>query len=60
MGKKEDLINYIHDELDYIYCYNCKHQDNCEDDMCYRKYMGWQVSDGVVDRIVEMAMREEK
>ena len=58
MSKKEELIEFIHGELDYIYCYNCKHQNDCENDECHRKYMGWQVSDEVVDRIVEIAMRE--
>lgn len=60
MSKKEELIEFIHGELDNIYCYNCKHQGDCENDECHRKYMGWQVSDGVVNKIVEIAMREEQ
>ena len=60
MSKKEELIEFIHGELDNIYCYNCKHQNDCERDWCIRKSMGWQVSDEVVDRIVEIAMRKEE
>ena len=60
MNKKERLLEFIHGELDHIYCYNCKHNDNCENDDCHRKYMGWQVSDEVVDEIVEIAMRKEE
>lgn len=60
MSKKEELIEFLHGELDFIYCYNCKHMDDCENDMCHRKNMGWQVSDAVVDEIVEIAMRKEE
>lgn len=60
MNKKERLLEFIHGELDHIYCYNCKHQENCENDDCHRKYMGWQVSDGVIDEILKIAMRKEE
>lgn len=58
MSKKEELIEFIHEELDAVYCYNCKHQEDCDDDYCHRKNIGWSVSDEVVNRIVEIAMRE--
>lgn len=64
MGKREELTEFLHGELDNIYCYNCRHQndplpkDDC--DFCHRKSMGWQVSDAVIERAVEIAMSEEK
>ncbi len=60
MNKAEELAEFLKDELYNIYCYNCRHQNNCENDMCYRKYMGWQVSDGVIAKAVEIATRKEE
>lgn len=59
MSKKEELEKFLHGELDNIYCYNCRKGDDCDDDECHRKNMGWQASQGLIDRIVEIAMRKE-
>lgn len=63
MSKKEELIEFLHGELYNPYCYNCRWDDADENehcDWCNRKSIGWQVSEGVVDRIVEIAMRKEE
>ena len=59
MSKREELEDYLRDELYSIYCYNCRHQHHCENDMCHRKYMGWQVSDEVIEKACDIAEKEE-
>ena len=55
---KEKITNIIYEELSYIYCYNCRGNDNedfCED--CHRKYMNWAIAkptaEGIANKIVE-------
>lgn len=54
MSTREEIKEKLRDELDYIYCYNCRKREDCEDDDCHRKYMGWQPSDGLLDLIIDI------
>ncbi len=67
MSKAEELTAFLRNELDNIYCYNCKNEDTENNgdgehpcDWCHRKYMGWQASDGVINRVIEIATRREE
>jgi uncharacterized Zn finger protein (UPF0148 family) len=45
MTQKEIVSKIIFDSLGYIYCPNCRYnneRDNCDD--CHRKAMGWEIS----------------
>lgn len=55
---REEIKEKLRYELDYIYCYNCRKGDDCEDDMCHRKYMGWQPSEGLLDGIIDICLAE--
>ena len=55
MGK---IAEIIYEELDYMYCDNCRYQidsvdeygtDHCED--CHRKYNGWAISKETAEAI---------
>lgn len=64
---KDKISELLYNELDYIYCDNCKffsiseEESNekygywgCED--CYRKYMGWKISKKFSDKLAEKIM----
>lgn len=49
----------IYDELSYIYCHNCEHEDGeCDD--CNRKQMGWSVSKDVANDLAEKIIETSK
>ena len=53
MNTKQEIIEYIKNEMSNIYCYNCKHdqdEEGCE--WCHRKNMNWHISD---EKAEEMA-----
>lgn len=64
----DNIVKILEEELSYIYCYNCKHNDMtiedendpCED--CHRKYMEWQLSNESAVNIAEKILKimEEK
>lgn len=56
--KKAELIKFIQNELCYVYCSNCRGNDEknfegCED--CHRKYIGWEIGLPTATRIAEKA-----
>lgn len=64
MGKIADII---YDELFYMYCDNCRYQndsideyeiDHCEN--CHRKYNGWGVSKETTEAIEKRCLKEIK
>jgi ribosomal protein L37AE/L43A len=64
MGKIADII---YEELDYMYCDNCRYQKNSEDkygmdhcDDCHRKYNGWGVSKETAEAIEKRYLKEMK
>lgn len=60
MNKREELAEFLRNELDSIYCYNCRNEGKEEPcDWCHRKYMQWQVSDAVIEKACDIAEREE-
>ena len=63
MGKIADII---YTELSYVYCDNCRYNDNpvdrydidhCEN--CHRKYNGWAVSRETAEFIEKQCENEE-
>lgn len=64
---RDEIVEKLRSELDDIYCYNCKHEsaENHRDgehpcEWCHRKYMHWQPSDELIERIVDIAERKEE
>lgn len=57
MTCQKEISDLIYNELDYMYCDNCRHWAETGDDTpcqdCHRKYNGWSVSRAVSDRIAE-------
>lgn len=63
MNKKETIAVLLKEELSYVYCFNCEHQDNedmCEE--CHRKNMNWALSMdtalGLADKVLKIAEGE--
>lgn len=65
---KDKISELLYNELDYIYCDNCKfcsvseEESNekygywgCED--CHRKYMGWEISKKFSDKLAEKILK---
>lgn len=58
---KEKISDLIYDELNYMYCDNCRHDSEvCDDGYggdpcfdCHRKYNGWGVSRAVANHLAE-------
>lgn len=50
---KEKADRYLKEQLGYIYCHNCKFNDNRDD--CYRKKMGLEASDELINKAIELA-----
>ena len=56
--KIADKIKFVMNELNDVYCYNCRYQggdekikeENCED--CHRKMIGWAISENTARKIV--------
>ena len=49
---KEVISDLLYEELDYIYCHNCRYRDEegwC--DNCYRKYMDWAIARHTCDEL---------
>jgi len=62
MGKIADII---YEELGYMYCDNCRYQENSEDEYgidhceyCHRKYNGWAVSKETAEAIEKRFFKE--
>ena len=64
---KNEISDIIYDELDYVYCTNCRYAskdpyDYCDD--CHRKYMGWSVAraecDKIADKIIDILNEDGK
>lgn len=65
---KQLISDLIYEELDYMYCDNCRydtelHDDGysgfpCED--CHRKYNGWAVSRAQADALAEAIVQMER
>lgn len=53
MSTREGIKEKLKGELDNIYCYNCRKGEDCDDDYCHRKYMGWEPSDELLDFIID-------
>lgn len=54
MKTKSQIAKIIYDELNYIYCFNCRYdnvRDNCDD--CSRKSMGWEISQEEANKIAD-------
>jgi hypothetical protein len=54
---KQEVSDVIYNELCYMYCDNCRHNYEIEDDACddcYRKYNGWGISRAKADYIANM------
>lgn len=56
MLDKDNIVKLLVEELNSVYCYNCRGNDEadmreelCED--CYRKYMNWSISRITAERI---------
>ena len=50
---RQDVIDALYAEFEYVYCYNCDHEGNeewCED--CHRKYMKWSASRNTIERVL--------
>ena len=50
---RQDAIDALYAEFEYVYCYNCDHEGNeewCED--CHRKYMKWSASRNTIERVL--------
>lgn len=61
MSKRDELADYLRNELYSIYCNNCRHKGKEEPcDWCHRKYMQWQVSDEVIEKACDIADKEEE
>lgn len=61
MSKRDELADYLRNELYSIYCNNCRHEGKDEPcDWCHRKYMQWQVSDEVIEKACDIADKEEE
>lgn len=47
MLNREEIVNLIYDNLVYIYCHNCRFNNEIKSDCCencHRKMMEWQIS----------------
>ena len=56
---REKIANIIYDELSYIYCFNCRNEDDddsCE--VCYRKYMNWAIGKSTAEEIADKIIKE--
>lgn len=63
MMTREEKKAKLREELDNIYCYNCKWDDSDETercDVCYIKHMSWQPSEGLLDWIIDVVMEKTK
>ena len=60
---RQELVNFLMDELSYCYCDSCKYaeeefwnESNCE--YCHRKYSNWSLgkttAEMLVDKITEV------
>ena len=59
MLNKQEIISILMDEVGAVYCTNCRFDmddDHCE--FCHRKYMNWQLSDEVAERIADKILDE--
>lgn len=56
---KDAIANIIYNELDYMYCNNCRYSEEIESDcdFCYRKYNNWGISKKESERIAQMLIR---
>lgn len=54
MSKKEKISNLLFENLDYVYCENCR-GGQCED--CNRKQIGWEISKGKADEVAEEILK---
>lgn len=46
--KEREIVDYLLEYFDSVYCFNCAGQDGDGDDLCedcHRKYMNWQLSE---------------
>lgn len=61
--KLEVAINFIYEELNEAYCYNCRgdsEDDECEDrcEDCHRKEQNWAISKGEAEYIAKKILEE--
>lgn len=56
---KDKIVNILMEELNYVYCYNCRINELDEEDedwncdFCHRKNMNWELSKKCVEGIAE-------
>lgn len=64
MDNKKRISDLIYNNLDYMYCDNCRYSTEMDDDSpcenCHRKYNGWAVSRAEADRISELILKKEE
>ena len=60
MKTKEEMVKYLTDTLVSVYCYNCAYvnHDDCDD--CYRKMMGWGLSEKAAKEIIDELLSDEQ
>lgn len=62
MSLEEKISDYLFDNLDYIYCQNCRY-NNEEDDLyhfcenCHRKAMNWEISKSECDCLARKILK---
>ena len=52
MMKEREIVDYLLEYFNSVYCYNCAGQDRdelCEE--CHRKYMNWELSEEAAVKI---------
>ena len=58
MSKKKDrIVDVLMDYFDYIYCDNCKFQENNECDDCHRKAMGWELGKDYANTVAKAILK---
>lgn len=64
MDNKRRISDLIYENLDYMYCDNCRYFIEMDDDLpcedCHRKYNGWAVSRAEADRISELILKKRR
>ena len=67
---REEIKKKLQWELCRIYCDNCRHNEpdapkdrygdpiGCDD--CHRKYMGWEPSSALLDKIIDICQAERE
>lgn len=59
---RDELVKYLKEELNYIYCDTCAYDSEKEDDGncegCNRKYMNWSISENKCKNIIDTVLKK--